>query len=710
MAVCAVGCAAILGCGDSSSSASESVEGSGVCGTYTTYADGLGNTYCYDAAGELVYSVLENGSILYPEPGNQTGDSLGIVVDPVTGDTVLTGSRAVCGETSEPVSVVGDFYFYSDAFGSYYYDVTLANCVKNYLSAASSSSGEGVSSSETEIVVESSSGENSLGSSSSRGVSSSSESVLNGANPKITFASTGVSVEEDNGCILVEGSTVTVSCGGSYYFTGSSEDGQIIIAAPTTDKVYLYLNGISLASGDAPIYAQSSDKTFLVAVKGTTNTLSDGSSRSRVYTYIKNGETKTDTTKACIYAKDDLTIKGGGTLNVFGNWNNGIQTSNDLKFRLDDELGGAPTVEVTAKNNAIKGKGSVSIDGGTFTLTTETGDAIQSYEDDAVKLASGKGHVEITGGTFTIQAADDGIQAANYILFDDSVGTPNVKVNASGKAIKADSSVFVYDGILNVTSTLDDGIHSNGHVYMVGGSVTISSGDDGIHADSNLYLRGSTINVTKAVEGFEGVYIYAEAGITAVFATDDAWNAAGGASKNSSSNGGFGGGFGGGMQSSSWGEIQISGGYHYLSVSGNDVDVLDANGSAYQTGGVVILELLSSGGGMGGGNFGGFGGGFGGNSGSCSTNQSGGLIDTDNGFSISGGVLLGFGSQTEEYPSCTATSYTNANYYGSSNAAFKPQGSGSMIIYGGSVPSVSTVETSAMTAVLFPNGLTYYYK
>lgn len=164
------------------------------------------------------------------------------------------------------------------------------------------------------------------------------------------------------------------------------------------------------------------------------------------------------------------------------------------------------------------------------------------------------------------------------------------------------------------------------------------------------------------------------------------------------------------MQSSSWGEIQISGGYHYLSVSGNDVDVLDANGSAYQTGGVVILELLSSGGGMGGGNFGGFGGGFGGNSGSCSTNQSGGLIDTDNGFSISGGVLLGFGSQTEEYPSCTATSYTNANYYGSSNAAFKPQGSGSMIIYGGSVPSVSTVETSAMTAVLFPNGLTYYYK
>ena len=92
-----------------------------------------------------------------------------------------------------------------------------------------------------------------------------------------------------------------------------------MVTASTEDKVYLYLNGLTLTSSDAPIYSQSSDKTFIVAVSGTINTLKDGNSRTNVYSYTKDGETKTDTTGAVIYAKDDLTIKGSGTLNVTGN-------------------------------------------------------------------------------------------------------------------------------------------------------------------------------------------------------------------------------------------------------------------------------------------------------------------------------------------------------------------------------------------------------
>lgn len=163
---------------------------------------------------------------------------------------------------------------------------------------------------------------------------------------------------------------------------------------------------------------------------------------------------------------------------------------------------------------------------------------------------------------------------------------------------------------------------------------------------------------------------------------------------------------GGGMQSSSKGYIVITGGYHYISASGNDIDVLDANGTAKQSGGVVIVEIPASSGGMGGGSRPG----QSGSSGSCSTNMAGGLIDTDNGFTITGGVFLGFGSQTEEYPNCTATSYTAGTAYGSASAAFAPKGSGSMILYGGSVTSVAQVNTSGMQTVEFPNGLKYYYK
>ena len=211
----------------------------------------------------------------------------------------------------------------------------------------------------------------------------------------------------------------------------------------------------------------------------------------------------------------------------------------------------------------------------------------------------------------------------------------------------------------------------------------------------------------------EAFYIFAEGGITATYGTDDGWNAAGGSADGSTSTGSsqggwsMGGGMGGGMQSSSKGYIVITGGYHYISASGNDIDVLDANGTAKQSGGVVILEIPNS-------NSGGMGGGSrpgqSSSNGSCGTNMAGGLIDTDQGFTITGGVLLGFGSQTEEYPNCTATSYTANTAYGNANAAFAPKGSGSMILYGGSVTSVSQVSTAGMNTVEFPNGLKYYYK
>ena len=97
--------------------------------------------------------------------------------------------------------------------------------------------------------------------------------------------------------------------------------------------------------------------------------------------------------------------------------------------------------------------------------------------------------------------------------------------------------------------------------------------------------------------------------------------------------------------------------------------------------------------------------------GSCSTNMSGGIIDTDSGISVTGGVLLGFGSQTESLVNCSAMTVTAGTAYGSSNAAFKPSVSGSMVIYSNDVGnSVSTVDVSSMKSLELANGMTYYYK
>ena len=525
--------------------------------------------------------------------------------------------------------------------------------------------------------------------------------------PIISFDNGTVAIANDNGCIAQEEKSVTITCQGNYQLTGSSSDNQVIVNAGSSDKVYLYLNGLQLASAtDAPIYVQNANKTFLLLVDGTKNSLEDASTRTKAYTK-SNGSS--DTANATIYAKDDLTIKGSGSLTVTGNFKNGIHCSDDLRFR------DLPSITVKAKNHAIKGKGSVDIEGGYYELMATNGDGIKSDEgDDEGLVSENKGIVAITGGEFNINAGDDGIQAYNYILIADSTSTPLITINSKGKGIATDNRLYVNGGVTSVTSG-DDGLHSNMNIYFNGGRTTIAAGDDGIHADSTLRISDGLINITKAVEGMEAFYIKAEGGKTATVASDDAWNAAGGSADANSQSGSQWGGRGGfgGMASNSKGFIIISGGYHYLYAAGNDIDVLDANGTATMSGGVLLLEIGSSGSGMmfaPGGNQGGNRGGNQGSSGSCSTNMAGGLIDTDNGFSINGGVLLGFGSQTEEYPNCTPASYTAGTAYGSSNAAFKPSTSGSMIIYGGDVSSVSQVNVSGMTEVALPNGMTYYEK
>jgi hypothetical protein len=601
-------------------------------------ADGA-TVMCLDASGNLAFWINPDGTIGTPvEEAPASSAAMDIPQDPGTTPLppedvpiIPSSASATCDAgTATFLYKLADVSYYRDTNGAtFFFD---GECNKQFLEEVVASS-----SSETIIEVASSSSVTGVTPVSSSNVPASSagtgsEVVVepsNGNTPAITYAASGATVTNNNNCVQVNGGEVLITCAGDYDFSGSytGNDAQIRVYSPKSDSgVYLNLRGLTLTNNtDAVIYVQMASKAFVVAKSGTENTLSDASNRTKTFTYVNaSNETKVDTTGACIYAKDDLTIKGEGKLTVKGNYNNGIHTSNDLRFR------GETTVIVTAKNHGLKGKELVDVEKGNITITTTSG----------------------------------------------------------------------------------DGIHGDLNVVLTGGNIKVNAGDDGIHADSALYLSGSTVNVEKAGEGMEAFYIFAEGGITATYGTDDGWNAAGGSADGSTSTGSsqggwsMGGGMGGGMQSSSKGYIVITGGYHYISASGNDIDVLDANGTAKQSGGVVILEIPnSSSGGMGGGRSG-----MGGSSGGCATNGAGGLIDTDQGFTITGGVLLAFGNQTEEYPNCSATSYTAGTAYGSANAAFAPKGSGSMILYGGSVTSVAQVSTSGMQTVEFPNGLKYYYK
>ena len=534
---------------------------------------------------------------------------------------------------------------------------------------------------------------------------------MDGSQILLKLAGTSATVENNNGCVEIADKSATITCPGAYYVTGESSDFQVVVNTPGAENegnTGIYLHNATIKSSNAPILVKNADKTVLHLVKGTTNVVEDGNGN---HLFVKvNGAQ--DTAKAAIYSRDDLNIRGAGTLTVKGKFKNGIQCSNDLKIKNGN-------ITVEAEENAIKGKGSLQISGGTLNLTAKKGDALESDEceegsDGKCKsFIDGKGIVDIRGGNITIKAGDDGIQAAHYVMVSDSTEPSTVKVTSTGKGLVAEKFIYVNGGNINVTAD-DDALHTKYKVFMNAGDVTISTKDDGIHADSALHLSGSTINVVTAYEGLEAYKIFAEGGVTATFATNDGWNAAGGAKENA---GGY------SMFSESSGHAVISGGHHYIASKGDMIDVLDANGSAKMTGGVLILEITGQSyenGGMGGGFPGGggwnMGGGFPGMGGQqgggngCPSNMAGGLIDTDTGFEITGGVLLAFGDYSTDTPNCASVSFTSDNYYGTESAAFKPEYHGSTIFYGGDVKSVSQVNTAGMKEFKFPNGKIYMYK
>ena len=525
--------------------------------------------------------------------------------------------------------------------------------------------------------------------------------TLDGTQILLKLAGTSATVDNNNGCIEVADKSATITCPGAYYVTGESSDFQVVVNTPGTDNegnTGIYLYNATLKSSNSPILVKNADKAVLHLVKGTTNIVEDGNG-NHVFTKVNGAQ---DTSKAAIYSRDDLNIKGAGKLTVNGRFKNGIQSSNDLKIKNGD-------ITVVAADDGIRGKGSLHISGGTLNITANNGNGLKSDEceenpDGSFKdTVANKGFVKISGGNITIKGQKSGIKATNYIDISDSTEPSAIKIESSNKGISAEKFLYINGGTIDVKSD-SSALRTNWQVYMNGGDVTISTKKKGIHADSALYLRGSTINIVTAFEGIEAFKIFAESGVTSVFATNDGWNGGGGPKNNSSSMA---------MFSESSGYITISGGYHYISAKGDMIDVLDANGTAKMTGGVLILEITGQSyenqGGMGMGM--GMGWGPGQQGGNCGAyNFAGGLIDTDDGFSITGGVLLAFGNFSTDTPSCANQTYNSSSYYGSDKAAFKPTYQGNYILYGGDVNSVAQVNTAGMQELKFPNGTSYMYR
>ncbi len=222
----------------------------------------------------------------------------------------------------------------------------------------------------------------------------------------------------------VEGDVITITAAGEYTLTGKLANGQVIVNVGDQDDVQLNLNGVDIhCDFSAPICVLNADKVEIKLEENTQNKLSDAFRAVGI-----NDKSPT----ACLYSKDDMTIKGTGALTIEAGHNNGIGSKNDLRIN-----GGVITV--SAANNAIKGNDSVDIRGGRITIL-DCEDGIKAEKEDREE----KGFVRINGATVYITASDDAIQAPLSVEITNS----SVTTDAGDMAINCKGNVYVQDGCL----------------------------------------------------------------------------------------------------------------------------------------------------------------------------------------------------------------------------------------------------------------------
>lgn len=110
------------------------------------------------------------------------------------------------------------------------------------------------------------------------------------------------------------------------------------------------------------------------------------------------------------------------------------------------------------------------------------------------------------------------------------------KGDHSTKGIKAANGIYICAGTLNIKS-YDDSIHANndgtlengnaplGNINISGGNLSLYSNDDGMHADGTLSISGGSVSVANSYEGAEGSYVTISGGSLSVRASDDGINA-----------------------------------------------------------------------------------------------------------------------------------------------------------------------------------------
>ena len=303
--------------------------------------------------------------------------------------------------------------------------------------------------------------------------------------------------------IEITDNQIKITQGGDFTVSGTLSDGNITIS--TKEKVKIRLSGAKITSSNNPcIFVEDADKAYI--------TLSDGTEN---YLIAENSD------DGAIYSKENLEIKGDGSLNIESSAGHGIKASDNLNI----ENG---VISINATSDGIHINDTFKMTGGTVNITS-INDGIDC--ESIVNISAGTINIETNGtpieNTQTRTETAEETPRRGMWEMDEA----DVEFEKSTKGINAEWMMVISGGEINVNSA-SHAIHCQDEIEITGGKFSLSSKyDKGISAHGNLTISGAdtVIDVTKSTEAIESKNVMTiNDGVISVVSTDDALNATGG--------------------------------------------------------------------------------------------------------------------------------------------------------------------------------------
>ena len=235
---------------------------------------------------------------------------------------------------------------------------------------------------------------------------------------------------------------------------------------------------------------------------------------------------------------------------------------------LDITNSDAPAIYVKTADKVF-----VTVSGDSTLSVTSTFDS--SDKTDGVIYS--KSDLVLNGdAALTLSSTENGVVGKD----DLKITSGTYSITAKAKAVDANDSIRIADGILNLVAGTD-GLHAEnddedslGYIYIAGGTLTIQAGDDAIHATSVVQVNDGKINISAA-EGIEATYIQLNGGTISISSKDDGINAA--------------------QKSSAYrAKAEINGGEITVVMASGDTDAIDSNGDIIVNGGTINVTGNSS--------------------------------------------------------------------------------------------------------------------